>query len=215
MIEYRSGAGSAQNNGRTMQAVETDFMEQLSRLSQRKQLAFLLLTCVRHFHYLNEFSSETGFYISEHSSRLSEVWTFLEEAESHFKHIYADHLSPNPLPAPDTEDFDNFYTSAALNAVLLIDTAFEFALYGRSKDLREAVTLARDTAFIYSQIPNDTPSYSSVKVVEVQSGLIRCEERSELDDFEFLLKLDDSYGKDFVTAIRTRASSAIPSCLYQ
>jgi uncharacterized protein YjaG (DUF416 family) len=133
----------------------------LERLSVRAQLAFGILLLERATPNFFRFQAETG---AEDGGMIrgaqAKLWSLLERSDGGklFTGITADACG---RCAPDTEQYDSLYTSAALDAVSIACNVLDYAKLEKTELLVEAASLRRDSIDMFLQFvekiePNDS-----------------------------------------------------------
>lgn len=126
----------------------------LSRLSRRHVLTFGVWQLERMVPNFIQFCVETkteGTWVLK--CVVSYAWSAIETGNLNF----FDRLTVEDCEriAPDTEDFESLYTSAALDVVVSASKLIEYILINDTNLIVEMANLARDSADILIQLSND------------------------------------------------------------
>jgi uncharacterized protein YjaG (DUF416 family) len=136
--------------------------EQLTRslkaLSGLKQVAFLLLLCERMMPEFRKFAKDTGFDLTVYGDCLEEGWEYLggKAREQNYENLAKACLES----APDTENFDDQLTSAALDTALSISYLMSFLADHAVDHIVDSVGLALDTVALFVQRTEAVAPYS-------------------------------------------------------
>jgi uncharacterized protein YjaG (DUF416 family) len=153
---------------------------------------------------LERFAKEVDFNISFYRKALDHAWNYLEKGKRSSGH---GQMAEECLDrAPDTEEFDQPLTSAALNAALAIAATINFLSDGDVDHVLEAAGLARDTAALYAQAIETTPPRSLSFDEVMTHRLVQQELRQQAEDLKFLEALPDVDSRWSIERLKERAS---------
>jgi uncharacterized protein len=188
---------------------EENYLDSLTALSPKKQLAFGLLVFERLRPSLITFSKDTGFDVSCFLQARDVAWDALQSLENG---TFDGSLNEACLKnAPDTEAFSHKLTSYALNAVLAISDIMEFTMDNHTEHIVHVSTLATDSIYLYltSLESSDVSSLQQDRKIAAHH-LMQQELGQEAEDIKFLIGLPDQFDSETISALRARVSAQLP-----
>jgi uncharacterized protein YjaG (DUF416 family) len=182
---------------------ERKLRHKLSGLSSLKQLAFLLLLCERMMPELHRFAKDTGLDPTVYRDRLEQGWQHLA-GTTKLQDYQA--LAKACLDgAPDTENFDHIFTSAALDAALSINHLMIFLSDHNVDHVAEAAGLARDTVALFVD-RTEAPRPCSLTNEQVNGHrLMQRELRRQQEDLIFSENLPNDVDQEMFVRLRERS----------
>jgi uncharacterized protein len=178
----------------------------ITSLSPQKQLAFALLVLERMLPSLITFAKDTDFDASCYLEAKKAAWEALQTStvDEALNQVCME-------SAPDTENFSHDLTSYALNAALAMSDILEFALDGRTDHIKQVLTLARDSIYLYlSSVDSSVVSSREKENRIAEHPLMQQEQRREEHDIAFLSGLSDRFDSDVISALKERANTQPP-----
>jgi uncharacterized protein YjaG (DUF416 family) len=182
---------------------EKKLRHKLNGLSSLKQLSFLLLLCERAMPQLLLFAEDTGLDPTVYQDCLQQGWQHL--AGTTGLHDYPALAKACLDSAPDTEDFNHIFTSAALDAALSIHHLMTFLSDHNVDHVAEAARLARDTAHLFVVLKEAPRPYSLNNEQVNVHRLVQRELRRQQDDLIFLENLPNDVHQEIVVTLRERS----------
>lgn len=166
---------------------ETSLLLATECLSIWKRIGFMAYCCERMIPNYRLFNEETGFgSVDVLRQALDSVWTWMERAESPLD--LGRLVSACDLQAPDTEDFSSIYTSAALDAASAVALTLESIETAEVNQLIEVATLARDTAFMFSDWQSGG---EALGVSKLMHPVLELELRTQRESLMFLKRMGE------------------------
>lgn len=172
-----------------MEVFDEDKLErQLQKLAAWKRVAFMAQIGVRMLPNYERFSVETGFGdVSVLKRAFDTAWSWVESEE--LPHDLAALREACERQAPNTEQFDSPYTSAALDAANAAAAILDAIAHPGESRSSEVASLARDTVDLYVQeLLNLDPDAADFEEKISRHDLMQRELRRQREDLEALMK---------------------------
>lgn len=182
---------------------EKKLRHKLNSLSSLKQLSFLLLLCERTMPELLRFAKDTGLDPTVYQDCLEQGWQHL--AGTTGLHDYPALAKACLDSAPDTEDFDHIFTSAALDAALSIHHLMIFLSDHNVDHVAETAGLARDTVHLFVGLKENPRPYSLTNQQINVHRLVQRELRRQQADLIFLENLPNDVDQEMLVTLRERS----------
>jgi uncharacterized protein YjaG (DUF416 family) len=184
----------------TYKSDEIELRYKLAALSKPKQFAYLLLQCERMMPGLVKFGVDTGYSVASYRECLDTAWTLFggqQPMSEEFEKCLAD--------PPDTEEYDHYLTSAALNAVLSIGLLIAFTSDHNVDHAVEVSGLACDTVALNVQ-RLDSISPLSLSLDEVtRHPLMQQEVRNQMQEIAYLASMPEDFSQKSMALLKERA----------
>jgi uncharacterized protein YjaG (DUF416 family) len=184
----------------TYKSDEIELRHKLAALSKPKQFAYLLLQCERMMPSLLKFGVDTGYSVSGYRECLDTAWTLLGGQRPMSEAFEKCHVDP-----PDTEEYDHYLTSAALNAVLSIGLLIAFTSDNNVDHAVEVSCLACDTVALNVQ-SLDSISPLSLSLDEVtKHPRMQLEVHNQMEEIAYLASMPEDFSQKSITLLKEHA----------